>query len=261
MGWLRAAIGGLALAAAVFLAGCSPGGGADAPDGDPTQTPVYVVITSTPTPSGPGADAPVPEDPAGTPSPAGGEEVAPTDPASVSVPSAPAPLVPAPIVCQSQVMAQAFEFGTMFWLGGTFEERCKTEHDFRPGSGVIWVALTEGGRRGWLTLPDEWIEGVNPESDPDLNPPEGTIQPVRSFGYVWREKLTDEQRNALGWAVSEPETFVTTYRYDVGGAFTASGSFEPGPGLHRIQASDGGEFFFYEQPGLIAFRAPGPPAE
>ena len=43
-----------------------------------------------------------------------------------------------------------------------------------------------------------------PEYDPDIIPPSGYYQPVRSFGMVWREH--PEIREQLGWAIDEEVT-------------------------------------------------------
>lgn len=243
------------LAAALVLAGCGLlGDGGGAADVVPTQTAVYVVITSTPTPGGTGEEAAVAE----TPAPDTPDTVDVTESTAEPAPTATsqaAGLLPTPLVCQAQVIQQDFENGAMFWVGGTVEERCSTDHDFTPGSGLIWVALFEGGRRDWLVYTDEWVEGVDPEDDASISAPAGLNQPRRGFGKVWREELDDEQRDALGWATTEELAFVTTYRYDVGGWFNDEGEFETAPGLHRLRAMDGDEFFFYE-PGRAVFYAP-----
>ena len=41
-----------------------------------------------------------------------------------------------------------------------------------------------------------------PDADPDIEPPDGLVQPVRGFGWVWRNG--SEVRERLGWA-TEPE--------------------------------------------------------
>ncbi|HEC23109.1 MAG TPA: hypothetical protein ENI95_09345 [Chloroflexi bacterium] len=182
----------------------------------PTQTPVFVVI--------PG------ETPAGSP-------------------TTPEAAFPTPLVCRAEIVEQSFENGRMFWVGATLEERCKQEHDFTPGSGEIWVAIfDESGLGGeWLVFVDDWDELTDPPYDITLSPPPGLIQPVRGFGKVWRERLTEEQREAIGWATSNEYKFVTDYRYEAGGYIDPEGVFVPRPGLHML-VSLGGERFFFDEP-------------
>jgi len=115
--------------------------------------------------------------------------------------------------------------------------------------------LDETGQVGdWLRFPDEWDPATDPESDPNLEPPsEDLQQPVRGFGYIWREKLTDNQREDLGWATADEFKFTTDYRYDTGGFLNNDDEFVPRPGIHRILALGGEQFFFDETSGMVFF--------
>lgn len=223
----------------VTLAACTPGGAAQAP----TQTPQYVVITDTP------EGGAAPESAAQTP--AGSASAAPEGSGIVPIPT--------PFLCKAQVIEQSFERGFMFWVGATTGERCKVEHSFEPGSGEIWVSiLDESGQVGeWVIVPDTWDEATDPESDPDLEPPSDEVrQPIRGFGKAWREGLTAEQREQLGWATGDELPFVTDYRYDAGGFLNDAGEYVPRPGLHRIMGLGGEQFFYDEQSRTTFFIAP-----
>jgi hypothetical protein len=95
------------------------------------------------------------------------------------------PLEPAVTTAAAE---QVFENGRMIWL----------EH-----LGVIYVLYPNGEFRGYY---DEWSPG-DPESDPQIIPPEGLYQPVRGFGNVWREQ--PGMRERLGWAIAPEQGFET----------------------------------------------------
>src|SRR5574341_2535772 len=46
----------------------------------------------------------------------------------------PGPLTayPTPFLCQAGVIEQVFQFGRMFWVGATLDERCRETHEFAP---------------------------------------------------------------------------------------------------------------------------------
>lgn len=233
------------LALALVLAACAGPGVAQVP----TQTPQFVVITDTPE-----GGAPVEEpSPASTPQP--GETAAPSSTAAVDTDIVP---IPTPFLCKAQVIEQSFENGFMFWVGATTDERCNVEHDFTPGSGEIWISIfPANGQVGeWVTVPDTFDETADPESNPDLEPPSGEVrQPIRGFGKAWREGLTAEQREQLGWATGDELPFVTDYRYDAGGFLNDAGEYVPRPGTHRIMGL-GGEQFFYDEQSRATFYIP-----
>lgn len=193
--------------------------------GEATQTPVYFIVTG--------------ETPALTP----------TSILADGTPDAIPDIFPTPYICQGMIVEQPFEHGRMFWVGATFTERCLGEHAFTPGSGEIWVALfDESGDSGkWLIFVDDWDETTDQPYDLELIAPEGLQQPVRGFGKVWREKLTDEQRQELGWAEYDEIAFMTDYRYDAGGFVDDAGEYVARPGLHKL-TSLSGETFYFDEP-------------
>ncbi|HPV07587.1 MAG TPA: hypothetical protein PK801_11450 [Aggregatilineales bacterium] len=230
------------LVLALVLAACGGTGMAQVP----TQTPQFIVITDTP-------EGGVPAQPASTPEPGATDALGGT--AAVDTGIVP---IPTPFLCKAQVIEQSFENGFMFWVGGTTEERCNVEHDFTPGSGEIWISIfPDGGQVGeWVVVTDTFDETVDPEFDPNLEPPsEDLRQPVRGFGKAWREALTSEQRERLGWATGDELPFVTDYRYDAGGFLNDAGEYVPRPGMHRIMGL-GGEQFFYDEQSRATFYIP-----
>ena len=84
---------------------------------------------------------------------------------------------------------QGYEHGVMFWVRETTEIIVMSE-----------VNIQQHGQATdtWWLFRDLYT-GDQPE-DPGLVPPEGLIQPVRGFGYVWRNNAF--VRDALGWAVT-----------------------------------------------------------
>lgn len=214
----------------------------------PTQTPQYVVITDTPD-----AVAAAPVD--GT---LASDVTANTPAPSTQVSETGIVPIPTPFLCKGTVIEQSFENGFMFWVGATAEERCKIEHSYALGTGEIWVSIfPEDGQVGeWVIIPDTFDEQVDPESDPNLEPPsEGLAQPVRGFGKAWREGLTQDQRDRLGWATGTELPFVTDYRYDAGGFLNDAGEYVPRPGTHRIMALGGEQFFYDEQTSTTFYIA------
>lgn len=246
--------------AALALAACGSAGDDEAM----TQTPIYVVITDTPEISAadlaPAVESGTEAD--GTAAEAGTEQteaVVTPEPAVTEAADSGVVAVPTPFLCKAEVVEQTFEHGFMFWIGGTTSERCKTEHDFTPGSGEIWIAIFEDGdaRVGeWIVVTDTWDENTEPETDPDLEPPDADlIQPARGFGKAWREGLTERQRDDLGWATAGEFKFVTDYRYDAGGFLNDAGEYVPRPGVHRIVALGGEQLFYDEQSQTVFYIA------
>lgn len=248
-----------AAVAALTLVACGSGGADEAP----TQTPIYVVITDTPEASA--ADlAPTAEPDAEN----GGTDAATDAETAEAVTPSPADseasddgivAIPTPFLCKAEVVEQTYENGFMFWVGGTASERCKTEHDFEPGSGEIWIAIFDEGFEQvgqWVVVTDNWDEATEPETDPDFEPPnEDLLQPARGFGKAWREGLTDDQREELGWATAGEFKFVTDYRYDAGGFLNDAGEYVPRPGIHRIVALGGEQLFYDEQSRTVFYIA------
>jgi hypothetical protein len=78
---------------------------------------------------------------------------------------------------------QRFERGWMIWHENTRE---------------IFVLFTDNKTPTWLRVTDSFTEGM-PERDENIIAPPNLSQPVRGFGYVWRNDQTIRDR--LGWAV------------------------------------------------------------
>jgi len=174
--------------------------------------------------------------------------VTPTSIYESSTPAATPDPYPTPQVCEAAIVEQAFENGRMFWVGKTFAERCLGDHSFSPGSGEIWVVIFDNENTGdWLIFVDDWDESTDAPFDLALTPPEGLLQPVRGFGKVWREKLSEAQRQALGWGLYPEIGFLSEYRYDAGGFINNAGEYVSRPGLH-ILTSFSGERFFFDEP-------------
>lgn len=148
------------------------------------------------------------------------------------LPGTPFIVQPTPTVRQIQVAEQLFERGRMFWLQPT---------------GQIWVlVVTAAGSGDWFVYEDLFQEG-DPESDPDIVPPDDTLQqPVRGFGRLWRDN--GEVREALGWATSDEFGFVTSYEYHPTLRFE-DGVFVAAPGEHVMHSLYGEGFRFIEESG------------
>jgi hypothetical protein len=202
-----------------LLGACSPDPSENG--GIPTQTPLVVVVTS--------------ETP-GT--------VVSTEPSQDGAAG-----FPTPFVCRAGVIEQPFEHGRMFWVGKSIDERCREEHGFEPGSGEIWVAIFDAtGEHGtWTIFTDSWDESTDSAFDPSLTPPAGLLQPIRGFGRVWREDLSDEQRSAIGWGSGSEIAHIIDYRFDAGGLINDLGTYIPRPGQHTMVSLIGERFFFDEQ--------------
>jgi hypothetical protein len=75
---------------------------------------------------------------------------------------------------------QIFERGFMVWRGDQY----------------AILVLNDNGT--WHSFADTWQAG-QPEMDSTLDPPQGTQQPVRGFGKVWRDELGGASAQ-IGWA-------------------------------------------------------------
>lgn len=125
---------------------------------------------------------------------------------------------PAPDICPADAplftdgAEQHFERGVMVWV---------------EAQDLIYVLFDDAGHPRWSAYEDKWDEG-EPTMDPEIEPPPDLQQPVRGFGFLWREESTLRQR--LGWAVDEERGYQTAvqrtshYRYSD----------------HYIRAADGG---------------------
>ncbi len=191
---------------------------------EPPPTQIYIVIS--PTPETPGT-----ETPAASPTVTATETAAVTlAPSATPAPSAsPSPALPSPtpqpagfptnVAAEVQIAEQVFEHGRMFWIRHTRQ---------------IWVMVNvpqDNGTGGdWFCYNDTFEEG-EAEIDESLVPPEGTFQPRRGFGKLWRTR--DDLKNALGWAITPEFELTSNYTYIAGG-YVQGGQYLPGPGEHRL---------------------------
>lgn len=199
--------------------------------GNPTV--VYVVVTATPETT---ADSQIVTAPTETATPEAAPTTAPTattEPTEsttlVPTSSGPTPLppdFPTPYITQVQVAEQLFERGRMYWV----------QH-----ARQIWVLhITSEGRGDWFVYDDTFAEG-EPETDPNLVPPAGRLQPTRGFGKLWRE--VPGLRDMLGWAVQPEVGYISRYEYRVTDQMDAQGNRY---GYHVIYSLGGEQFRFNE---------------
>lgn len=146
---------------------------------------------------------------------------------------------PEPDICPleaavtSDAAYQPFERGYMFWLG--VRDR-------------IYALVQRDVSREYYAFTDPWEPGL-PESDPNITPPPGYVQPVRGFGMVWRGEidLTANLRELLGWGTQpeagyparfqcdSPPKYVTCYLSGPGGQVWV---LEPeGSGWHVLEGA------------------------
>lgn len=171
------------------------------------------------------------------------------EPTATPTPALPAEFQPS-FGCNARIIEQPFERGRMYWLGRSQDQRCATVPDFTPGAGEIWVLFYDGGNLSgrWARYVDDWDETTMPESDPELLPPDGLIQPVRGFGHVWRNKLTEAERELIGWATLSEWPIVTVYQYISEGYTDPDGEFVPVPGEHHFDDLGGNAVLIFEEP-------------
>lgn len=150
------------------------------------------------------------------------------------LPASPTPrpeIFPTNTVAQVQIAEQVFEHGRMFWIRHTRQ---------------IWVMVNvppdvPGG--DWFCYNDTFVEG-EPEIDPSLVPPEGTYQPRRGFGKLWRNR--PDLKSALGWAITPEFELTSNYTYIAGG-YVQDNQYFPGPGEHRLTTLYNESISFFEQ--------------
>jgi hypothetical protein len=86
-----------------------------------------------------------------------------------------------------QAIFMPFEQGGMLWL--------------QDSNQIYVLANGEAELSGtYSSYQDTWREGM-PEIDPDIQAPEGFVQPSRGFGQAWR--TYPGVRDGLGWGTSE----------------------------------------------------------
>nr|MBN1228804.1 hypothetical protein [Anaerolineae bacterium] len=228
------------LLGAGLLASCNQQPTADTP----TDQPYYVLITTTPAPTE-----------AGNPQ----ETAEPTEQESNGLMIQ----LPNPYICKSEIVEQTFENGFMLWVGVAPDYRCLELQPFEVGSGEIWVAILDSnGLVGkWMIFPDVFDESIDMVRDPDYVPPSDDLyQPTRGFGKVWRENLTEQQRQQLGWATASEFKYATFYRFDSGGFINTDGEYIARPGMHRFILLNGDEIIFDDHTRAV-FYLPADPID
>jgi hypothetical protein len=100
---------------------------------------------------------------------------------------------PASPAISASMAEQVFERGRMIWI---------------QSLDVICVLYDDSSRLSEI-YPDTWTTG-EPDSDPNLVPPSGLLQPMRGFGKVWRENSPVRER--LGWASATERPFSSLYQ-------------------------------------------------
>lgn len=155
-----------------------------------------------------------------------------SDATPAPLPGTPYLVQPTPTVRQIQVAEQIFERGRMFWLQPT---------------GQIWVMVVTGAGVGnWYVYEDQFEEG-DPESDPELIPPDEDLrQPVRGFGLLWRNNT--RLRELLGWGTTDEFGYVTRYEYHPA-LQVEDGQIVSAPGEHVLYSLVGEGFRFIEESG------------
>jgi hypothetical protein len=190
----------------------------------PPPTQIVLVVTATPT----------------SPETASAASASPAAVTTVTnVPLSPIPDItptldpmPTPVLNRIQVAEQVFEHGRLFWV--------------QPRE-QIWVMIETGEKRGtWQVYEDSFIEG-EPETDPEIIPPDGMLQPERGFGKLWR--TTPAVREGLGWAVTPEFGYVSNYEYHHGGTVNAANEYVAGPGYHILFSLYDEQFRFNEADG------------
>ncbi|HLY25855.1 MAG TPA: hypothetical protein VKQ72_05915, partial [Aggregatilineales bacterium] len=116
---------------------------------------------------------------------------------------------PKAVPVKLNMVMQSFQNGFMFW------------RDTKD----IFILATSAFRGGGTSdtfwrVTDSWNSSL-PASDPSLVPPGGLQQPVRGFGYVWRNNANF--RNALGWALGSEQSYQATWQdFDRGWMMSAN---------------------------------------
>jgi hypothetical protein len=108
--------------------------------------------------------------------------------------SPPGTICPAESI-ETAAAEQRFSHGFMIWL----EE---------VDGGTILVFYDDGRANQFA---DTW-QPDQPESDPNITPPDGMYQPLRGFGKIWRE---NNLQDTLGWAIEEEQGFDGKWQRDM----------------------------------------------
>lgn len=204
----------------------------------PPPTQIVLVVTATPD-ANPTVSPEVPATDTITAATSGAATSAPTvvsaspTPTATIAPTATPNIFPTPTVGNIQIAEQLFQGGRMFWVEPTRQ---------------IWVLIVTGeGRGSWTIYPDAYEDGIDPEVDTTIVPPEGLLQPQRGFGKLWRQNA--DVREGLGWATTPEFGYVSPYEYHPGGTIDRQGRYQSAPGYHILYSLYQEQFRFNEVDG------------
>jgi hypothetical protein len=190
--------------------------------------PTVIVVVYTPTPEATATSEQI----VSTTAAQSAETPSPLPTAAAAVPTPTVDLFPTATFGQIQVAEQVFERGRMFWI--------------QPRK-QIWVLIDDGSGSGtWQVYDDSFTEG-EPESDPNIVPPEGKYQPLRGFGKLWRGNA--DLQSKLGFGLTPEFGYVSNYEYYPGGQIDTEGKWVPGPGYHILFSLYSEKFRFNETDG------------
>jgi hypothetical protein len=119
------------------------------------------------------------------------------------------------------LVGQFFQNGIMIW------------RDTREIYAVSLAAIRGQGAAmdTFWRVPDTWSEGM-PADDASFSPPPGLVQPVRGFGWIWRNNQAI--RDTLGWALAPEDFFQAVWQnYERGWMMTG-----PDGSVYALSPSD-----------------------
>ncbi len=96
------------------------------------------------------------------------------------------------------LVVENFQTGVMFWR--------ETKDIYALSTANIAKGAPQDT---FWRVTDTWTDSI-PASDPTLKPPPGTNQPVRGFGYAWRNNPAI--RAGLGWALDSEQSYNGTWQ-------------------------------------------------
>lgn len=191
----------------------------------PVDVPAPVVVTAVVTATGQAPKS------TGTP--------APTDkPQPTATPAYPQP-------SHNSIMAvyEEFEHGFMLYLAD--RKTIWVCYNWVTDANGNAVATKDFGT--WAGYPDVFQDG-QPETDPNIVPPNNFQQPKRGFGQVWRDN--QNVRDALGWALDWERPYTADVIDFSIGTFNGDGAFIPKSYLHTVTTDKGTTITIDEVSGL-----------
>ncbi len=119
------------------------------------------------------------------------------------------------------LVVENFQTGAMFW------------RETKDIYALSTANLTKGAPQDtFWRVSDTWTDSI-PATDPTLKPPPGTNQPMRGFGYAWRNNPSI--RAGLGWALDSEQSYNGTWQ-DFEHGFMLSGNNNA---VYALLPSDG----------------------